>query len=454
MTTAERPKYWTNPSVSKFARGSDPIEVMERVAREVVLSAIQEGWKGPPYDPFQLAEYLKIPTTPREDIQDARTVPAGAQHLRIEFNPTRPRSRMRFSVAHEIAHTLFPDCGETTRNRRAGKKERNDDWQLELLCNIAAAEILMPIGTGAALQHEPVLIENILHLQDEYDVSTEAMSLRLLKVTDDPCTMFAAARTSDETSVYRVDYTRCSRSATIDIPRGLRTPEQTILSNCTAVGFTAKGREAWAAGLPELQLECVGIPPYPRQRFPRIIGIGRLVDGGHLVSPHIRYLRGDVLQTKGTGNRIIAQVVNDKTPNWGGSGFARQVKKLFPRVQDDFLEWVTHEPKSFSLGNIHLSKVSDDLQIVSMIAQRGYGPSARPRIRYSMLRQCLDQLAEIVRSTVSDVQMPRIGAGQAGGDWAIISELIDSALVRRGIEVTVYTLPGFKIEATQSQLAF
>ena len=28
--------------------------------------------------------------------------------LVIEFNPTRPRGRLRFSLAHEIAHTLFP----------------------------------------------------------------------------------------------------------------------------------------------------------------------------------------------------------------------------------------------------------------------------------------------------------------------------------------------------------
>ncbi len=53
---------------------------------------------------------------------------------------------MRFSIAHEIANTLFPDHIERVRNRRAAVVTRNDDWQLELLCNIAAAEFLMPGG--------------------------------------------------------------------------------------------------------------------------------------------------------------------------------------------------------------------------------------------------------------------------------------------------------------------
>jgi hypothetical protein len=50
--------------------------------------------------------------------------------------------------------------------------------------------------------------------------------------------------------------------------------------------------------------------------------------------------------------------------------------------------------------------------------------------------------------------MPRIGAGQAGGDWMIIKEMIEEELVRRGVEVTVYTLPGTSPpERAQTRLA-
>jgi len=76
-----------------------------------------------------------------------------------------------------------------------------------------------------------------------------------------------------------------------------------------------------------------------------------------------------------------------------------------------------------------------------MIAQHGYGPSPKPRIRYVHLRTCLDKLAEFALGHGATVHMPRIGTGHAGGQWNIVRELVDEGLVRRGIEVTVYELP-------------
>ena len=105
-------KQWNNQSVTKISMTGNPVEDIQNKAREVVFSAMQKGWSGPPFDPFELAERLNIQTVPREDIHDARMVPSGIQRLRIEFNPNRPRGRIRFSVAHEIAHALFPDCAE------------------------------------------------------------------------------------------------------------------------------------------------------------------------------------------------------------------------------------------------------------------------------------------------------------------------------------------------------
>lgn len=56
--TTQRRKYWTNPSVISLVSDSDPIEFMQKRVRDMVLNAIQEGWTGPPFDPFELAEYL------------------------------------------------------------------------------------------------------------------------------------------------------------------------------------------------------------------------------------------------------------------------------------------------------------------------------------------------------------------------------------------------------------
>src|SRR5439155_16903778 len=134
---------WTNPSVKALAGSVDPIKVISDKTRGLVLRAMDDGWQGPPFDPFWLAQYLGLPTVPRDDILDSRVLANPSGKIEIEYNPNQPRNRIRFSVAHEIAHTLFPDYVRITRNR-TGKAIRPDDWQLELLCNISAAEILMP----------------------------------------------------------------------------------------------------------------------------------------------------------------------------------------------------------------------------------------------------------------------------------------------------------------------
>lgn len=446
--TGQHIRYWTNPSVRQFAGNSDPIELITRRTREEVLRAIQAGWQGPPFDPFKLADFLGIPTIPREDVLDARMVPAGSHRAQIEFNPNKTRGRLRFSIAHEIAHTLFPDCVENVRNRGQITAIRNDDWQLELLCNIAAAEILMPVGSEIDPQ-TPVTIDELLRLQKVFDVSTEAISIRLVKITLEPCTIFAAARITDNesTPVYRFDYGIPSRTSTIQILRGLQI-HNAILSQCTAVGYTAKGIQRDVGKFKELYLECVGIPPYPGKNYPRVIGIAHHKNGKTVEALSVNFLRGNALEPRGTGTRIIAQIVNDKTPNWG-AGFARAVRDKYPSVQKDFKEWAALNPESFKLGNTHTSVASNELYIVSMVAQHGYGESTKPRIRYAALRECLYQLKEVALDRGAQVHMPRIGTGYAGGNWGYILELLDEILVRNGIEVTIYTLPDYEPAETQ-----
>ena len=434
-------RQWTNPSVIGLAQGADPIDVIQNKTRETVLKAVEKGWHGPPYDPFHLAEILRINISPNSDVHDARTVPSTGTSFQIQFNPNRPHGRIRFSVAHEIAHTLFPDCAQNVRNRIQPGWFSEDEWQLELLCNVGAAEILMPYGY-TDLEHEAIGIDNLLRLRSEYEVSTEALLLRIAKLTSQSCAIFSAARIADTDSVsdYRIDYSIPSRSWHPTIPSNFRVNASSIIAECTAVGFTAKGREKWSQALPEFDVECVGIPPFPGNRFPRIAGVLTSEDGSKSIALQIVYLFGDARDPRGDGARIIAHIVNDATPNWG-RGFAREVKRRWSFIQDEFRDWVSQDRNNLVLGNVHHVAIDEELSIVHMIAQRGIGSSNRPRIRYFALSHALDQLAAIAIEQHASVHMPRIGTGQAGGSWELIRELIDERLVRQGIPVSIYTLP-------------
>jgi uncharacterized protein DUF955 len=430
---------WTNRSVKLLAGGSDPVGVVVERARAVVMQAVQDGWSGPPFDPFELASLLKITSVPTEEVKEARVLTRGQKFI-IEFNPNRPKSRVRFSVAHEIAHTLFPDCEQLTRNRGVLEEAGGDGWELELLCNLAASEFLIPTEDAFG-PDVPTTADSLLDLQAKFDVSVEAAAIWLARASHAPFTIAVFSRVEDsaDDSEYKVDYAVPSRYSSLPIPRG-GLVKGTVLSQCTAVGYTAKGMERIAPSLPPVYVECVGIPPYPGMSYPRVICLAKSAASADSVHSRLTMVNGDALQPRGSGPIILAQVVNDATPSWGG-GFSLQVKRKFPIAQAQFQAWAT-TGRNLRLGRVHFAEVKRGFAVASLVAQKGYGPSPIPRIRYAQLKECLDQLAQVALKRTAKVHMPRIGSKLAGGNWSLILQLIDDCLVRRGVSVTIYSLPG------------
>ena len=430
---------WTNPSVKKLAGQDDPLETIVNKTRQLVLEAMDNGWGGPPYDPIQLAKLRAISVIPNEDIPDARIIPSSG-NPEIEFNPNRSHARIRFSLAHEIAHTLFPDYKKSIHNR-SGKLKRPDDWQIELLCNVSAAEILMPFGPTSGIQEIPIKMDNIIAIRNRYDVSTEAVLLRMIKITTQPVTLFSAAKTKDaKDAPYRVEYVVHSHTSSLPIHAGLEIPSDRVLSECTAIGWTSKRREKLFKELPPLEVECIGVSPYHNSIYPRVLGI--IKPNANMISEplEITYVVGDATKPRGKGYKIIAHVANDTSRRWG-KGFGKVISKEWPKLQTSFVKWAL-KPGNLELGKSHSFRISEDLSIFSMVAQHGFANSAHPKIRYKHLAGCLESLAIEAKKNSAPVHMPRIGTGFAGGDWKIISELIYEHLVREGITVTVYDLSG------------
>lgn len=433
---------WTHLSVVRFAAGRDPVQAIQQRAQEVVLQAMDAGWSGPPFDPLALAKILFLPVVGRDAVRDARTVPLSDDRVQIEYNPSRPPARVRYSLAHEIAHTLFPDCAEQVRNRGGRAELQGDEWQLEVLCNIAAAEFLMPVGTMPHLRGEALQIENLMRLRESYAVSAEALLIRVARLADEPCAAVCASRVEKGRNAgrYRLDYLIGSEEWGADLPKGMLLPEATRLAECVAIGFTAKGEEVWE-GVGKGYLECVGIPAYPGAVAPRVVGILRSRAVARS-DERITIVRGDATKPRGDGQKIVVHVVNDATPRWGGRGFASAVARVWPDAQKDFVRCVEEDRSRLKLGSVYEYAAATGLTIVHMVAQHGYGPSPAPRIRYAALRTCLAKVAELALTAGASVHMPRIGAGEAGGSWALIEELVAGTLCAAGIHVTVYDLPG------------
>ena len=431
---------WTNRSVRLLAESLDPVETITERARALTLEMIEAGWPGPPFDPLWVADRLGVEVVPVDEVPDARTVPSdtGKFGVRIEYNPTRPQGRRRFSLAHEISHLLFPDVANAVRNRGKIDRAQTDDWQLELLCNLAASELVMPVGSLEELPETEPSMNLMVQLRRRLEVSFEALFLRVARLTEFPIAVFASARINpQDPDSFRVDYTVPSRGWAGGLPTA-GPVDPAGLVECTAVGYTSGPSVVKWTGLDApSRMECIGAPPFPGHRWPRVLGIlfGAAKSGPR---PALRILFGDATNPMGRSPQIIAHIVNDRARAWHG-GFASALRRRYPQAQAEFISYATKHRLRLG-GTVH-ADVAEDLSVATMIAQAGYGPSTRPRIRYQALRECLATVAEEALKRKATVHMPRIGTGQAGGKWSVIGGLIDEELVARGVPVTVYDLP-------------
>jgi hypothetical protein len=315
-----------------------------------------------------------------------------------------------------------------------------------MLCNIGAAEILMPVGSGLECPIDTEDFTKLLDLRQQYKVSTEALLLRMARL----CGMSVFAASVDQHNKQPVINYVISNSADIRVKEGTPLSSNSVLTQCTAIGFTAQGTERWPNVGP-VRIQCVGVPPYPGHVRPRVLGILRKPQSEKMGPPKIEHVRGDATQPRGPGLKILTQIVNDKALTWGG-GLSLAVRRKWPQAQKEFTDWIENIAGLPRLGKVHFSQQADSIVIASIVAQSGYGPSARPRIRYGALERGLSEIGLRATETSASIHMPRLGCGEAGGNWNIVGELVETNLVNRGISVTVYDQPGKRATERQASI--
>jgi hypothetical protein len=434
---------WVSKSVTELLITSiekDPVEIIREKARELVIEAFNQGWEGPPFDPIKLAQILNYEVFPNESVLDARIIANRDNSFTIEYNPHQKEARINFSIAHEIGHTFFPDCKERIRNRESEKEI--DTWELEFLCNIAASEILLPYAEFSAEANSvPINLESILNIANKYKASIESVFLRFCEVVDKPCLIILAAF-SDSTQKHL--FVKSSKSSSLIVNSGYLVPADSKIYDCLNPGWTAHATEQWDIfGDTRYNVYSIGLPPIKRQNKERV---------GALIVPefisesregHIYMVNGDATKPRGTGNKIITQVVN--TSGGLGFGFGRSMSKTWPKSKKAIIQWM-EEKTEFVLGNSKFTQLSEDIYVFQMLAQKGIFPKGENiPLRYDSLRECLLRLEVIARQFNASVHMPQIGAGQAKGDWGIIEGMIYEILISKGINVTIYVLPGTKL---------
>ena len=124
------------------------------------------------------------PDLPREAIEDARLIPRREGFL-LHLNPNRTHTRKRFTVAHEIGHTLF----YRGIDHQIGVLDKKEIEMEELICDKFASAFLMPhTAVSRSISMIPdgtpweafATIENICK---KLEVSIPALISRILAVS-------------------------------------------------------------------------------------------------------------------------------------------------------------------------------------------------------------------------------------------------------------------------------
>src|SRR5205814_7038621 len=197
-------------------------------------------------------------------------------------------------------------------------------------------------------------IDAVLRARKQHEVSVEAVLLRAVRLSKDQCSIFSASRRALGRNTYYVDYAVESRAWNVSLLPGTAVSDGSVVADCLAIGFTAKAHEQWP-DIGNVSVECVGVPAYPNQTYPRVLGVLRPQKQQHLKTPAVTYLRGDALQPRGHGSRILAQLVNDAAFTWG-AGFSKKVRERWPGAQTSFRHWVEQDRKNLRLGNVHVTQ--------------------------------------------------------------------------------------------------
>ncbi len=110
------------------------------------------------------------------------------------------------------------------------------------------------------------------------------------------------------------------------------------------------------------------------------------------------------------------------------SGVAKAIRKEFPEVYETDVQLTKRGDRS-KLGNINMTPIvrgSVSFYVVNAYTQYDYGYDGKQRVVYEAIRTAFGHVAAVFKG--KRIGYPRLGAGLAGGDWEVVSAIIDGEL--------------------------
>lgn len=269
-----------------FHQETKPKPLIQRLAREKVAYAKALGWEGPPFCPKILASIFDIKCKEvHHDIDgDGRILPYPDGKLWIEYRSGVLPERQRFTIFHELAHTLFPDlCSFLPRHHSPIKRFKDPEKEFEALCDMGAAEMLFPHDdfTRDLLDHGSLGFEAIHSLRKRYEGSIDATTHRLVDFAADvPC---VAGFFTDKKRIHTgrgplwLQYSKQNKAFKGYLAPGTTPPWNSVVLDCyrKSLETTLAVKETWwINGKPRSWLVQAGrLPVFADPNYPKVVAL-------------------------------------------------------------------------------------------------------------------------------------------------------------------------------------
>ena len=124
-----------------------------------------------------------------------------------------------------------------------------------------------------------------------------------------------------------------------------------------------------------------------------------------------------------------------------GAGIAKQIRERWPRVYESYKHFVDSINRKGEplLGKILISNINGPTRVINMFSQDVYGYDGGRYTSYDAFANCLMLIKDHVYKHRSIGFPMNIGCGLGGGNWNVISALIEEIL-GEDYDVRIYEL--------------
>lgn len=157
---------------------------------------------------------------------------------------------------------------------------------------------------------------------------------------------------------------------------------------------------------------------------------------------NIKVVVGDILSPNTNEDKldIVCHQVNCKGVM--GAGLAKQIKQTFPMVFQHYKDKCSLIDAGIGgLGDVQFCSViaSNGYIVANVFGQDGYG-RGRCNTDYDALRKAFTTISMSFPNAT--IRIPYLmGCGLGGGDWDIVTNIIEETLIDNGVDVEIWKLP-------------